>query len=438
MISLRQRLNRGLTLILLAVFAVHWYAADWVIRTVAEKQMLTRLEHDGDSLLDTLLHDEAGGLNFDHSRVPLVYDQAYSGHYFVIEINGQRFISASLQQQIIDTLAVGQGQMSRYYLSGPQQQPLLVLGRGISKNGQLVILTVAEDMTAIQADILQIRQLYLGLTLIVLMLAILLQTYDVKLAMRPLKTVKQELGRIADGYQQQITCDVPAEIGPLVKEVNRLIVLIERRLQQSRTAIGNLAHALKTPLAVLVRLTEDEAMLAQPRVNAVLKGQTQTIHDRIDRELKHARLAGQIQSGVAFNPHQELHMLVGLLNNIYAEKQLRIEAQAPDRLLPFDRQDMLEIIGNLADNACKWAVSRVNVDIEYQQRLLIKIEDDGPGCQDDMLQQLTERGMRLDESVQGHGLGLSIVQDIVDFYGGRLEFACHQTLGGLAVSVFIG
>jgi hypothetical protein len=165
MISLRQRLNRGLVLILLGVFAVHWYAADWVIRTVAEKQMLTRLEHDGDSLLDTLLHTEAGGLNFDHSRVPLVYDQAYSGHYFVIEIDDKKYESASLQQQALDTQAISQGQASRYYLAGPQQQPLLVLGRGVSKNGQIVTLTVAEDMTDIQQDILGIRQLYLGLTL---------------------------------------------------------------------------------------------------------------------------------------------------------------------------------------------------------------------------------------------------------------------------------
>lgn len=438
MISLRQRLNRGLIVILLSVFAVHWYAADWVIRSVAEKQMLTRLEHDGDSLLDTLLHSEAGGVNFDQSRVPLVYDQAYSGHYFVIEIDDRRFVSASLQQQVLDTLAVAQGQANRYHLPGPQQQSLLVLGRGVSKNGQPVTLTVAEDMTDIQVDILHIRQLYLGLTLIVLMLAIVLQTLDVKRAMRPLKTVQQELGRIADGYQQQITSDVPAEIRPLVKEVNRLIVLIERRLQQSRTAIGNLAHGLKTPLAVLVRLTEDEGMQAQPRVNELLKGQTQTIHDRIDRELKRARLSGQIQSGTAFNPQLELQLLVGLLGNIYAEKQLVIDAQAPDRLIPFDRQDMLEILGNLADNACKWAVSRVNIRVDYQQQLQIKVEDDGPGCEDELLRQLTGRGLRLDESVQGHGLGLSIVQDIVDFYGGRLELASHQSLGGLAVSIYIG
>ena len=439
MISLRQRLNRGLTLILLGVFAVHWYAADWVIRTVAEKQMLTRLEHDGDSLVDTLLHPEASGLDFDHSRVPLVYDHAYSGHYFVIEIDDKKYESASLQQQTLDTLAIAQRQVSRYYLTGPKQQPLLVLGRGISKNGQSVTLTVAEDMTDIQQDILSIRQLYLGLTLVVLILAIVLQTYDVKRAMRPLKKVKQELGRIADGYQQQITCDVPAEIRPLVKEVNRLIVLIERRLQQSRTAIGNLAHALKTPLAVLVRLTEDEALLAQPRVNELLKGQTQTIHDRIDRELKHARLSGQIQSGAAFNPQLELQSLAGLLKNIYAEKQLIIDIHAPDRLVPFDRQDMLEMIGNLADNACKWATRRVNIRIDYlQQQLLLKVEDDGPGCEPELVQQLTSRGLRLDESVHGHGLGLSIVQDIVDFYGGRLALASHQTLGGLVVTICIG
>ncbi|MGZ4959020.1 MAG: sensor histidine kinase [Methylomonas sp.] len=435
MISLRRRLNRGLAIILIAVFAIHWYAADWVIRTVAEKQMSTRLEHDSDSLLDTLIHNDTGQVNFDHSRVPLVYDQAYSGHYFIIQIDGVIHLSTSLQKQAFDIQSISDGQTRHYHLPGPRQQPLLVFGRGLNKNGHSITLTVAEDLTDIGQDILHIRQAYLGGTLIILALAILLQSLDVRRAMKPLHAVQLELGNIANGHQQQITSEVPAEIRPLVKEVNRLISLIERRLQQSRTAIGNLAHALKTPLAVLVRLSENPEMKTQQVLNNLLISQTATMHDRIDRELKRARLSGHIQSGAAFNPYQEVKVLVELLNNIYAEKHLIINIDAPDQSIPFDREDLLEILGNLADNACKWARSKVNIAIQYRQLLLITVEDDGPGCPVDELHQLAQRGVRLDESVQGHGLGLAIVRDVAEFYGGRLEIQRSLSLGGLLVTV---
>lgn len=171
-ISLRQRLNRGLAIILFVVFATHWYAADWVIRTVAEKQMLTRLEHDSDSLLDTLIHSETGQVDFDHSRVPLVYDQAYSGHYFIIQIDDLIHLSTSLQKQALDIQTVSDSQIRHYHLPGPHQQRLLVFGRGLNKNGHAITLTVAEDLTDIGQDIFHIRQAYLGGTLIILALAI--------------------------------------------------------------------------------------------------------------------------------------------------------------------------------------------------------------------------------------------------------------------------
>ena len=109
---------------------------------------------------------------------------------------------------------------------------------------------------------------------------------------------------------------------------------------------------------MLVRVTEHSALQAHPQLNALLISQTQTIHDRIERELKRARLSGHIQSGAAFNPYQELTALADLLDNIYTEKHLAINVEAPDYPIPFDREDLLEIIGNLANNACKWAKAR--------------------------------------------------------------------------------
>lgn len=436
MISLRQRLNQGLAIILFIIFAIHWFAADWVIRSVAEKEMMTRLEHDSDSLLESLTQNQLGEINFETSRVPLVYDQLYSGLYFILQTSNILYKSLSLNHLVLDTEIVDVDKVKMYYLSGPNEQPLLAYGRCINKNGRLITLTIAEDLTEIGKDILSIRLVYLCITIFILILAIALQTLDVKRAMHPLRKVVFELDRIANGQQEQILTEVPEEIEPLVKEVNRLIILIARRLQQSRTAIGNLAHSLKTPLAVMVRITENSEIKAHPELTQLLLSQTETINNRIQRELKRARLAGHIQSGASFNPFQELLVLAKLLNNVYMEKNLIININAPDKLIPFDREDLLEIIGNLADNACKWANTVVNISVEFQQnKLIIEVEDDGPGCPEKNLKQLALRGVRLDETVQGHGLGLAIVRDIADFYKAQLNLGRSQNLGGLLVTI---
>ncbi|MGR8940892.1 MAG: ATP-binding protein [Gammaproteobacteria bacterium] len=434
--SLRQRLNRGLAVILCLIFAGHWLAADWVIRAVAEKQMLTRLTHDGDSLLDTLNLDPAGRLVFDSTHTGSVYGQAYSGHYFVLHIDDSVFYSRSLQGQTLPFAAVGnQANRHFHYVHGPQEQPLLVLSRGFEKFGHHISISTAEDLTEIGHDITALRIGYLGLSVFVLLTAIVMQSSDVRRALRPLKTARQELASIANGEQQQIKAQVPVEIQPLVTEVNRLLRLVERRLTQSRTAIGNLAHALKTPLAMLFRLSEHPALRDFPELRQQLQQQNLAMAQRIDREFKRARLSGRYQSGAGFNPRQELSALVELLQNIYSEKPLQIVVRAADRLLRYDREDMLELIGNIVDNACKWANRQIVIEVECQQGLEIRVADDGPGCSDADILQIGQRGMRLDESVPGHGLGLAIVRDIVEFYGGHLSIARSPQLGGLLVTV---
>ncbi len=436
MMSLRQRLNRGLIIILSLVFIGHWLAADWVIRAVAEKQMMTRLQHDSDSLLDTLQLDGKGDVVFDSSHVGTVYGQAFSGHYFVIHVDDRSYYSKSLQDVILPFAAVPVGVSQQYhYPEGPQQQPLLVWSRGLQRMGHKLSISIAEDLTDMGHDIDQIRLAYLVLTVMVLLAAITLQSNDVRRSLKPLVAAREELVEIAYGRQQQIQTRVPVEIKPLVKEVNRLLVLVERRLHQSRTAIGNLAHALKTPLAMLFRLAESPLLDDYPDLRTQLQQQTQAMHQRIDRELKRARISGNRQTTRMFNPHQELTALASLLGNVYAEKNLAISVNAPDQLIHFDREDLLELTGNLLDNACKWAGRKVRVTLEDTSGTCVQVEDDGPGCSLQDMQKLSQRGLRLDETVQGHGLGLAIARDIAEFYQGTLTITRSAELGGLAVRV---
>ena len=438
MISLRQRLNRGLALILCVIFAAHWLAADWVIRAVAEKQMTTRLEHDGDSLLDTLATDAQGRLRFDSFHIGSVYNQPFSGHYFVVQIDTDIYYSTSLQNQALTIAPVTPGDTRIYHhVDGPKQQPLLVLGRGFEVLGHKVSISVGEDLTDISHDITFIRLAYFGLTLLVLLCAIALQSSNIRRALRPFTDAQRQLTAIANGLEQQITVDVPTEIRPLVDEFNRLLVLVMRRLQQSRTAIGNLAHALKTPLAMLFRIAENPIITAHPELQQQLQAQNAAIHRCIERELKRARIAGNQQANMAFNPHQELTALSTLLQNIYPKKQLQINLTAPDLLVHYDREDLLEVIGNLLDNACKWANRNINVKITLSEDLAVTVEDDGPGLADVDAPLLTQRGLRLDESVHGHGLGLAIVRDVVEFYGGSLSIGRSTQLGGFLATVHL-
>lgn len=433
--SLRKRLGRGLITVLIGVFVIHWVAADWVIRAVAEKQMASRLFDDVYSLMETLVGSDDDTVRFDSYHVSSAYRLPESGHYYIVKVDAQVYPSPSLMGRTLDTLPMGPDQTRLYHLSDSKGRPLLVAGLGVVKFGHRINISVAEDLSAVDHDITAIRGAYLGLTLLILVCAIALQRWDVDRAFRPLANVGNELEQVAKGQREQLELEVPAEVQALVNEVNRLLRLVERRLQQSRTALGNLAHALKSPVAMLFRAAEHPIFEQDPDLKKQLQDQTGAIHRCIERELKRARIAGSCQSGASFNPSLELGDLIRLLGVIHSDKQLQIDVSAPDLILHFDREDMLEMLGNLLDNACKWARRRINVHISCSGLLLIDVQDDGPGCSENEYANLTRRGMRLDETVSGHGLGLAIVADIVSAYRGSLQVGRSFELGGFQAKV---
>lgn len=435
MMPLRKRLGRGLGAVLCLVFVVHWFAADWVIRTVAEKQMTNRLADDGYSLMETLAAGEDDSVTFNGLRISSVYSRPLSGHYYQIKVDARVYPSPSLLDFPLQTMAIGPEQSRIYHLSGPEQRPLLVLGLGMVRYGHRINISIAEDLSAVDHDITAIRMAYFGLSLTILLCALLLLGWDIKRSLRPVISVGGQLEQVSSGRRQRIDPDVPAEIVPLVLEINRLLELVVRRLRQSRTAIGNLAHALKRPVAILYSMTAEPALQDHPELRRQLRVQSEIIHRCIERELKRARIAGDPHVATVFNPRTELFALKKILRSLYSEKPLDIQITAPDRRIRFDREDIMELAGNLLDNACKWARRRIDVELKYTDTLLIRIADDGPGCDEADAGSLIRRGKRLDESVQGHGLGLSIVWDIVNTYQGRLNVGRSKSLGGFLVTV---
>ena len=435
MSSLRHRLNR-VAVVLLGGLFLQWFVADRSMVYVVESEMESRLRHDADTLLATVELSAAGQIRCDPRSPGTVYSTPYSGHYYVIHADGERIHSASFAAtRPFEPPSVATESID--HVEGPNAQPLLVLTTRADVSGRSIQLSVGEDLSPLQADIARFRLRFLLLSIAVLAGAIALQSRELRWVLRTVDSVRRAVLQVQQHGTPMPAHDAPTEIRPLVDEINRLIAFVERRLQQSRTAIANLSHAVKTPLTAVFRLLEDPRLTSAPDLKRSIQEQADAIHARIDRELKRARLAGETLTAARFDAHAELPVLVRLLTHIHRNRGLTIDWTAPQGPLPFDRQDLMELIGNLGDNACKWARTRARIEIRERDGLDIVVSDDGPGCSPEDLGSLGTRGQRADESVPGYGLGLAIARDIVEYAGGSLGFARSEPLGGLEVTAHL-
>jgi len=428
--SLKTRLALGLSLALLLLLGLQYWLVSGAIRDTAEDYVASRLRHDTESLLAALTWGPAGPAL---SHPDAIYQRPYSGHYYRVRIGDQSLRSRSLWDADLPMPAVAVGKVRRLNAEGPQQQPLLVRVAAFRKQGHTVRIAVAEDLSPLRSDLRAFQWRY-GLVSVAVAAALLvLQWLLVAMGLRPLKRVRAEIAALERGERDKLSGDVPGEIRPLVAELNHLLAVLDERLERSRNALGNLAHALKTPLTRLFQAAE-EPHLEPARRDRLLEPARQ-IQARIDRELKRARLAAG-PPGQRFDPGREIPALIRVLERIHADRALTIHYHGPEPGTAFgDREDLLELVGNLLDNACKWAASEVRVCAALGDGLRLTVEDDGPGVSAERRQALTHRGTRLDESAEGHGLGLAIVGDIVASYSGRITFGVSEDLGGLAVAI---
>ncbi len=433
--SLLARLSLGLGLSLIVLFVLQWWVVNSAAKSLTESYVVSRLEHDAASILSIINFSAEGKIEFDANRYDPIYRMPFSGHYYLLQSGEQLQRSRSLwDQEFPAYVMTGEPQ----YLPGPESQQLLVVVREFTKQGNILRVVVAENMNPLQQQLTEFEQRYALISLLVMLLVILLQAGIAKRGLRPLGLVIHDMKRLEAGEVAELREDVPNEVLPLVKEFNRLLQLMRQRLERSRSALGNLAHALKTPLTVMVQLEGSEGLQQQPQLQRQFRDQTTQIRQIIERQLKRARLAGVSTPGLNFETAKELDGLAQILRQIYAERGLLIELDIPaNKSFVGDREDMMELFGNLLDNACKWAGQRVLLTVYDKPGLVVSVEDDGPGCAPELRQQLDQRGQRLDESTVGHGLGLAIVRDIVEHYQGSLVFGQSDQLGGFRVDVIL-
>jgi signal transduction histidine kinase len=265
----------------------------------------------------------------------------------------------------------------------------------------------------------------------------------VRFGLAPLKRISESLAAIRSGRAERLEGDFPEEIAPLARETNALIESNREIVERARTHVGNLAHALKTPLSVM--LNEAGARDGDPLATKV-REQTEIMRDQVAHHLERARAAARAASlGSVTDVVPVVAALARTMEKIHREREIGIEVVAPQHArFRGEQQDLEEMVGNLVDNACKWAQSRVSVQVLPEltagpaeaSRVRIVVDDDGPGLSPTEREQAARRGQRLDETKPGSGLGLAIVTDLSALYGGGLTLGTAP-LGGLRAELVL-
>jgi signal transduction histidine kinase len=255
----------------------------------------------------------------------------------------------------------------------------------------------------------------------------------VRRAVAPLWALRAGLAAMREGRSQRIEGDHPTEVQPLVNDLNALLEDRERAIARALTTAGDLAHGLKTPLAVLEQEAEQAGAAGHHELATTLYQQVERMQRQIDYHLARARATASSRAapGLRCAVLPSVEGLVRTMRRLYAERELTIDSEVPPtHEIRGRREDLDEMLGNLLDNACKWARSRVAISSSLaDDRLVIAVDDDGPGLDPSMRAKVLQRGVRADQQVQGSGLGLAIVNDLAELYGGSVTLETSP-LGG--------
>ncbi len=386
-------------------------------------------------------------------RAPVLTDiratRAYSGRYWVIldkspdgamrPVERSRSLFDSdlmLSSKQIDRLDAAPGQTQYFNMRGPQDKPLraaAILAR-LPGYADPVVFLAAEDRTPIDAD----ADRFAGVTAIALTILagglVLATVVQVRFGLTPLFRLRREVAAVRRGKAERVDGVYPEELEPLAVELNALLAHNQEVVERQRTHVGNLAHALKTPLSVMLT----EASQQPGQLAEVVERQAQTMREQVDHHLRRARAAARSQTSGERTPVEPiLDELAVTLERIFQDKGVEIDWRCPEDLcFQGEKQDFMELAGNVMENAGKWCKGRIRAEAapSGEARMLLTVDDDGPGLPPEERAQALKRGQRLDENAPGSGLGLSIVDELTRAYGGSVLLG-ESPMGGLRVSL---
>jgi signal transduction histidine kinase len=452
--SLRQRLLLGtLVWIALSIVVAGW-ALGGLFRQHVAQQFNAELGTHLDQLVAHLVVDPAGNPSLSAAQSDPRFSKPLSGLYWQIDRlqpPGEGSVgllrSRSLWDDVLRLPADGlaDGEVHRHRIPGPGNTRLgviervVMIGEASGPEGRAFRLVVAADERQMAEPIEHFDgMLWLALGLLGGGLAVV-AVIQVRIALAPLGRLRGALGAVREGRNKRLVGDFPGEVQPLVEEFNSVLAENAEVVERARTQAGNLAHALKTPLSVIanaVRAGETHDAGAADETARLIGAQVEVARRQIDYHLSRSRVAASIRIPGARTP--VVPVLDGLLRvmaRIHAGRNLDLSVDPPAGDLSFrgEEQDLQEMLGNLLDNACKWACRRVRTALEKDGRAMrILVDDDGCGLPAAERERVLNRGERADEQVPGSGLGLAIVVELAGLYGGRVELA-DSSLGGLRV-----
>jgi signal transduction histidine kinase len=438
----------------LVLLAFGWSLAALVISAVVLALLFRqaaerRVDQTLSELIDNLLSNstiEAGEV-----FAPALTDEralrAYSGRYWMIAapaagggvtplVRSYSLFDSALPTPpgLVARLKAHPAQPIAYDTRGPLDEPLRARARYAVLQGVPVIFLAAEDRTSIDRSVLNFAAWTAGAFALLgagLVAAIVIQ---VRVGLRPVFELQNEVAAVRRGKAERLAGAYPIEIVPLSDELNALLAHNQEVVERQRTHVGNLAHALKTPISVMLT----EAGQRPGPLAEVVARQAETMRQQVDHHLRRARAAARSQGpGERTSVAEVLDELARTLERIFRSKGVEIDWDAPDELFFLgERQDLLEIAGNAMENACKWGRARVRVRAATATpgRFRLVVEDDGHGLPPEGREEVVRRGARLDEKTPGSGLGLSIIDELSRAYGGELKLG-DSVLGGLQLDV---
>jgi len=446
--SLRWRLLAGTLAWTLVTLGVAGWGLRALLREHIEQQLQVQLAAQLDVLSAAVDWEPGKGIAVMPPASDARFARPLSGLYWQIDRLGDQPQKALARSRSLwdQTLTLPARRAARsasddrpLSLRGAQGQTLLALARTLQlpeDDAPPLRLVVAGDEALVAEPLARFtRLLLLAMATLAagLVLAVVVQ---LQLALAPLERLRQRLAAVRDGQAERIAGRFPRELEPLVQEFNRVLAANAELVQRARTQAGNLAHAVHTPLTILGNAAARE----NSTLAALVREQVRIAERQVDHHLARARAAAAVRAtGLNTPVLAPLHAILRTMRRLHAGRTVAFELApgAVDARFRGEEQDLYEMLGNLVDNAGKWARARVVVDVQRAgERLCLDVDDDGPGIPADERARMFERGVQLDERRPGSGLGLDIVRTLAETYGGRIE-ALPSPLGGARLRLYL-
>ena len=361
-------------------------------------------------------------------------------HAFAIQSPDQSIISPQIWQPLLSPLlASDKEEFIRVHNEEMHDAPadILAYRKSFVISGIPITVIVSEDMRALQSGQADLHTWTAIVSILLILLLVGVTWFGINLSMRPVDSLKAALKVLQSGEISRINTQAPEEFRPLVEQLNQLLDSLDQRLERSREALANLSHSVKTPIATLRQILEDTSRPLDNKLRLEMASRLADLDKQLEAEMRRSRFAGP-QLGKSACPVRQARDLLWMLGRLYPDKSFELSTSLTDETRwPIEEQDLNEILGNLLDNAGKWSAECVELSLEQHNGVVqIMVTDDGCGVADDEIIHLGQRGLRLDEQIPGHGLGLSIVREIVTRYGGKIAYLTGSK-GGLKVLIQI-